>query len=726
MKFLLLGAALLAAPAFAQKPHSSLPPLNVPDGAGVNIHFTDPKAGEMKMLADGGFRVIRMDFFWGGTEREKGVYDFSAFDRLVKACEAHKIKLLFILDYNNRHYDQGLSPYTDEGRAAFAKWAAAAASHFKGRGILWEMYNEPNIGFWKPQPKVEDYILLDKAVAAAIRKAAPGECYFGAATSTIDLKFLEACFKSGALERWDAVSVHPYRQKDPETAASEYRQLRLLIERYKPKGKAVPILSGEWGYSTAWGGFNDERQGKYLPRQWMTNLMNEVPLSIWYDWHDDGDDPKEAEHNFGTVEFEYHAGRDPIYNPKLSYKAARALTQFFNGYNFNKRLAMPSSDDYVLLFEKNGAVKLAAWTTGAPHEITIPASPGTFKVTNYLGEEQATVSATNGLKLRISDAPLYLEPVAPNEVLRGAAQWKRLPLETLVKAPARVPVSESPLNRASAPQIVTETKSIGGQNVTQSSMIVVTNPLNITVMPAGFGQVDVRLENPSGDAFSGNVSLHGAATQLVTFAPGQTEKTLRFSLTGETAQVRFQGLQKDDVVTVARTFRPLTGFAALTTNNLNLNYRVAPDGDPKIESEQTLSIGQPLSTPPGGGPVLQLSYRFAPGWKFAQIQPLLPEARSIEGQPKALGMWVYGDGSNNVLRMRFRDKTGQTFQPHGTPISWTGWRYYEFPIDNSGGNWGGDGQIHWPISLDTLALLDSTKAPNNKGTIYIAAPVWVY
>jgi len=40
------------------------------------------------------------------------------------------------------------------------RWAVAAAHHFRNRGVLWEMYNEPNIGFWKPKPNVDDYIAL--------------------------------------------------------------------------------------------------------------------------------------------------------------------------------------------------------------------------------------------------------------------------------------------------------------------------------------------------------------------------------------------------------------------------------------------------------------------------------------------------------------------------------------------------------------------------------------
>src|SRR5205809_550016 len=59
----------------------------IPTGLGVNIHFTDPKPGEIKMIAEAGFRWIRMDLKWDSTERERGRYDFSEYDRLVKALD---------------------------------------------------------------------------------------------------------------------------------------------------------------------------------------------------------------------------------------------------------------------------------------------------------------------------------------------------------------------------------------------------------------------------------------------------------------------------------------------------------------------------------------------------------------------------------------------------------------------------------------------------------------
>ncbi len=395
-----LFAAVLT-PSFVNA--AGLPDSTVPGGLGVNIHFTDPKPGEIQMLAAAGFTWVRMDFGWNSTEPEKGKFDFSAYDRLLASLDPHHIRALFILDYSNTHYDKDLSPNSDEGRAAFARWAAAAAVHFKGRGVIWEMYNEPNIFFWRPKPNVDDYAKLALAVGKAIREAAPEETYVGPAVSTMDFKFLETCFKAGLLEYWSAVSVHPYRQSPPETVAADYAKLRELISQYGPKDKKIPILSGEWGFSSAWEKFDAAKQGKYLPRQWLTNLSNGVPISIWYDWHDDGSDPKEAEHHFGTVHFQEHAGRDPLYDPKPAYAAAKTLTSQLAGCHFVERMHVGGADDYVLKFQKGDEIRLAAWTTSAtPHDVEVE---GDFAAVGHTGEP---LPDKHGAVLHLTDAPAYL------------------------------------------------------------------------------------------------------------------------------------------------------------------------------------------------------------------------------------------------------------------------------------------------------------------------------
>ncbi len=742
---------------FISPNRAALPTVAVPEALGVNIHFTDAREGELEMLAAGGFRVARMDFAWDSTEKTKGVYDFSAYDRLVKGLEAHQVQGLFILDYSNPLYDEGLSPYSDAGRMAFANWAGAAAKHFKGHKILWEMYNEPNGGFWRPKADVQSYIKLALATGQAIGRDAAGECYIGPGVSGMDFDFMEACFKAGLLQMWSGVSVHPYRQSNPESVNDEYRRLRLMIEKYKPKGKTIPILSGEWGYSSAWRDFNDELQGKYLPREWMTNLMNGIPVSIWYDWHDDGTDPKEPEHHFGTTNNQYFAGRTPVYDPKPSYVAAKTMTQFLGGFRFNKRLALNSADDYLLVFSQDRpnpfadpheirsgpplpsdyTSKLAVWTTGQAHEITIPVSAGTFKVVGYLGEAQPNATATaTGLKIRISDTPLYLEPTTSNTLLGIIAVWESLPLEYMVKAPSTIQAPNNGMKtlmkRDSAPAEIRETGQFGGLQMTQVMQAVVVNPLSLVAEPSAQNTLQVRLENPFGASTAGQVSLNGGAAQQVDFM--DNEKVLSFPLPKPQgdgswqATVRFTGKAPGDVVEANYRFVPLAAFAGLTADNLATSLVARSDGDAAIKSEQTLTVANAPEAAPNGGPVLKLTYRFDPGWKFANIQPLNATWSKIDGQPKRLGMWIYGDNSGQLLRMRFSDSGGQTFQPGGTAIDWKGWRYHSFPLDGTGGHWGGanDGKVRGTIKVESLFLLDSAGGKGGQGEIYVSSPSWVY
>lgn len=751
----------------------------VPEGLGVNIHFTDPRPGEMEMLAEAGFRWVRMDFAWGGTEREQGRYDFSAYDRLLAALEPHGIRALFILDYSNRHYDGGLSPCSDDGRAAFARWAAAAVERFRGRGILWEMYNEPNIGFWKPKPDAEQYVKLALAVGQAIRRAAPDEQYIGPATSQIDLAFLEKCFQAGLLDYWSAVSVHPYRQQPPETSATEYARLRQMIAKYAPAGKRIPILSGEWGYSAAWNKMDAEQQGKMLPRQWLTNLSNDVPVSIWYDWHDDGQDPKEPEHHFGTVLFPYREGQRPVYEPKPSYRAAQTLTKALAGFRFNKRLHLGHDEDYVLLFAKQDDVRLAAWTVAkAPHAVAIPASPGSFCVIGHTGEPLPPLTADErGLTVTLTDAPQYLTPSQPNDRLRLAAAWQRAPQEIVVDGgqaatvtlPFRNPLATAV--RVGPSQAEAATLPPGGSTLlkyplhvlrdadlktipltcfvdrygefAQTTRVSVSHPLRVEVLPATSRLLPVRLENPSGQPFSGSLQLmqlDGLSverTELpLCLASGQTECVVQFAITGEVRSSWRLGVRVADNHGQTQldlppvTFRAVDDFARWTAASFGTAYQVLPDGDAKVASAQTAELAQPPEGPPvPGAAAVRIRYQFDAGWKFVRLAPRDDALRTIAGQPRTFRIWVYGDGSGNLLRLRLVDATGQTFQPSGQRLDWRGWRPVTIPLDaGSSGHWGGadDGVIHYPIRWDTLALIDSTRREKTAGEVYLASPMLVY
>ncbi len=177
MRYLLLLLAFFPSVAFAQ---TTLPTAGTCEGMGINIHFTSELPGTLSMMRAAGIGWVRMDFFWADIERKKGAYDFNKYDTLLSQLDSRHIRPWLIFDYGNPLYGDG-SPRTDESRTAFADFAAVAVTHFKNRGVLWEMWNEPNIGFWKPKPDVDEYAKLAIATGKAVAAADPAAVYVGPA-----------------------------------------------------------------------------------------------------------------------------------------------------------------------------------------------------------------------------------------------------------------------------------------------------------------------------------------------------------------------------------------------------------------------------------------------------------------------------------------------------------------------------------------------------------------
>ncbi len=681
-------AALLLA---AATPAAEVAPVEY----GVNIHFTDARPGEMEMLAASGCRWVRMDLTWARTEKKAGEYDFTPYDRLVSALDRHGLRALFILDYGNPLYDGGLAPHTETGRTAFAKWAAAAVARYRGRGYLWEIWNEPNHpNFWKPQPNVADYVALARAVGRAVREAAPGERLIGPATSRIDLEFLEACFRGGVLEDWWAVSVHPYRQTDPETVMSEYGRLRDMIRRYAQAGREVPVLSGEWGYSTAWRGVDAERQGALLARQWLVNAAAAIPLSIWYDWRDDGSDPAEPEHNFGTVRHRWLSGWPP-FDPKPAWHAMRAFHGELDGHRFVRRVSLPRTSgeadpaDWLLLFERAGRWRLAMWTTSTGGTAVVRV-PGVLGLRTHLGQHHGPPGTnTNGktLEVRLGSSPLYAE-------LDAAAA-------TDLGRPGRWDWSDE----------------------------------RIEAVEAGLGPVGrlrLELRKSHGPAMRGLVHvLTDGETNEWSWSAGEGEATVRVAMERPIADVpmRLQVARQDGVIVAVRSRFRLKPIAAWETAPMNIGANT--DGRPAVPHEISLDrIAAPADCPAAPGNAVRISVATGAGYQYFPVTFERPDDRRIEGRPNALLLWAKVEGDPLRLTCRVEDASGEVFQPVATHVrAEDGWRLVRLAWPGGGaGRWGGDndGVPTPPLKWQAALLVDRDHATGQTGAVIVAGAALLY
>jgi hypothetical protein len=764
----------------AAGPHPSLPAAGSLDGLGVNIHFTDPKPGELEMIAASGVKWVRMDMFWASIEKRKGVYNFSAYDPLVAALARLKLRAVFVLDYGNGLYVDPATKFPYDApafREGYARWVVATVSHYAGKGYLWEIWNEPNgPSFWVPQASATDYAALAVTAGKALREAGlckdnhSGEAVIGPACSLIDLPFLETCFKAGALDYWCAVSVHPYRTLRPETVLGEYRSLRALISQYAP-GSTIPIVAGEWGYTTALSSgvpFTDAMQASYLVREMLTNIGNGVPLSIWYDWCDDGDDRTYDEDNYGLVRRPYKPGGSPVYDPKPAYFAMQTLTRQLGGFTFNKEVSLPAlnsgSDAIIDLFSRGPDTRVVAWLGDSGHEqYALPVGDCGLQCVDSQGQGLPDQTVTpQAPKVTLSDSPIYFTPKSPDALLSAAASWRTAPLDVPCNAPnlGRLrldflnpltrPISVrgmyAPLQPGATAQILSDPmararmpldEDADGEGhfrvrharldllsprglLEQEFSAVVLNYVDVRALPPGDGFELIEVENPSGSAWSAQASLMGGASGLpynVSLPAGTRYQNVRMPVDhvspnpGQQIRITAEGgtLTLPVPVPLPWTSLPL----------------VMAGGNPSVTCTQTVAPATPGDgSCPSGMATFQLKYQFAKGWKYLRIGSV--DASPIKGKPEAVGLWVHGDGQACRLRTRLQDATGQTFQLNGIEISWNGWRYLQMPFSPEPEHWGGanDGKIHYPLSSVYLVL--DTHNGALTGEIYFSAPSLIY
>jgi hypothetical protein len=550
-----------------------------------------------------------------------------------------------------------------------------------------------------------------------------------------------------------------------------------MIERYaSPSRKSLPIISGEWGYATqARGGVPLDTQAAFIARQQLANLHSGVPISIWYDWKNDGPDVNEREHNFGTVTLDLR--------PKPSYLAVQTLTRQLDGFRIARRLDDGSTNAWVLLcLNERGDQKLAAWSTDGTNEFVFAAKNLTsddVSAVNVTGTTLAPNVAGGKLRLSLQPGPQYVTFKRPLPELTAAAAWRVGPdvasLITAGKTDAViVPVSaKNPFEQRAlvrfrltglpgVPPQEVEKFVLPGQSarhVFQATVherpadgftgamvtefliedkgdrfttlgrwsepieFTIANPITMTYASVAAG-LRVQIENPTRDTFEGRLRA-GATDRSVTLSREQPDATLTLAGESTAARVELHDLANRLVATApGATFRPLD----------LPRMRAALDGDAKIPAKASLIS---TNAPAGDAPyarVWQLDYQFDAGWRFLRCEPVEAatgrwEKLSIKGQPTALGMWIHGDGSKNALRMRLMDSAGQTFQPNGPNLTWQGWRWVTFDLVDlkHAGHWGGanDGVAVGELRLDCPLLVDGSRN-ETRGTLYFTGMAWIY
>ena len=374
-------------------------------------------ATELELIKNLKVKWLRVDMNWRWTEPVAGQYDWEPYRKMADALARMGIRPVFILTWANRAYwptgkTRPSSADILRRNEAYARWAAAAAKEFKDMNPVWELWNEPESNvFWPPKANPDDYLTMATAACQAIREADPQATIMGPAAAYMPTRwnpkppfFEKVTSNRPFMQCIDAISIHTHRfTQRPETVRADLHVTRRELHKKWDTTTLPPIVASEWGDSVYKKGISEELQAIWLPRMLLLNIMENIPLTIWYNWKDSGPNPSEREDRFGLITEDL--------STRPSYQAYQVLLQQLGNYKFDRILSesnvWTNKGANILLFRSDDEYKVAAWSS-MPMDVQLEGFEPTENGVDYLGRQRQVVKLNAKWKIHTTNKVVYI------------------------------------------------------------------------------------------------------------------------------------------------------------------------------------------------------------------------------------------------------------------------------------------------------------------------------
>ncbi|SKA41628.1 hypothetical protein SAMN04488128_105483 [Chitinophaga eiseniae] len=207
---------------------------------------------ELLKCQQAGIKWLRVDIQFSRVCAVAGQYEFTRYDSLLLKCQQYGIQWLPILQGFDSEISKGrpdmvpLYNHLPEWRAFVRTVVSRYHSHTK----YWEIWNEQDGGFWKPNPNAAQYVPLLKASYEEIKAIDTGCTVMVGGLTGWNADYLRSMYAAGAKGYFDKIAVHPYGYGTDKSA----RIIRLRNDFYtvlQQNGQAnMPIWITESGGSS--------------------------------------------------------------------------------------------------------------------------------------------------------------------------------------------------------------------------------------------------------------------------------------------------------------------------------------------------------------------------------------------------------------------------------------------------------------------------------------------
>ena len=397
---------------------------------GINTAF-QPDAPDLEArleaMQKAGIKWGRQDFTWRRIERKQGEYDFVPYDRLVDRCRKSGVLLFGNLAYGPSFHD----PRTTEGVEAYGRFARAAAKRFAGRVDHWQIWNEPNGGFWNGTP--EQYARLLAASGKAIHEANPDAKVLGLNMAFCDVLWAGKILNLVPYDCFDIACFHPYR---PPSAPEErfdwweldqyvkswhrhdltpdYPLVRMtlleqadeLIKVMKPFGDPKPLWITEmcWNTHIHPYGTTELRQADLVVRFYTLAVASrKIEKAFWWTLRDTGTRQFDQGDMVGLMRADL--------TPKYSYFAYAVMTRMVEGKTWVRNDAL-GPDVYAVVFTDEGNEQdlMVAWSPKPYAYIRVNNEKG-LTICDVFGARRhvpVVPVRTTSLPIPLGESPVYI------------------------------------------------------------------------------------------------------------------------------------------------------------------------------------------------------------------------------------------------------------------------------------------------------------------------------
>ncbi len=346
-------------------------------GFGVNLPLPrDPRLPWARhwwtRIFDSGVKWVRLGQYenssdktsWDWVERSPGVYSvLPEVDEAIRSLLDNGVSIEMQLCYGNALYQGDLAsrpkriepappgigeedkpPHpifhgltTGDEIDAFLKYTRFMVSRYKGKIKGWELWNEPNIGYWQPNvdskerraAKGREYGRALCRFADVVHEVDPASKVIFGGTSEVDPAFVFAAI-SACPEKIDVMAYHAYpgyggnhapEEADALQGAGSFRE---AIGRTLGVRKDIEFWDSEWNVIPAWKNSNESVQARYLPRYFLQARAQRVEGFFWE--FIPGTDGNEQD-QYGLLHGETFA--KSAFQPREAYRAFEVTSALF-------------------------------------------------------------------------------------------------------------------------------------------------------------------------------------------------------------------------------------------------------------------------------------------------------------------------------------------------------------------------------------------------------------